>query len=171
MSGIDRAAQMSVVELLHRGAAGDAQSRCEVPNGGNSPGNRLKGPWNPANLIMDFWRTINRDDDLVDTSGNLRGLCVKKKAGGEECNSYVQIAEELAEGLKITVKKRFASSKDDLPDSEADHRVTMAFEVCDGQFPEIRTLPDIAHNAAAVALGVNVQNEDRQMIDSRLGSG
>ena len=42
----------------------------------------------------------------------------------------------------------------------------MAIEVGDGEFAGVLQLPDITHDATAVAMGVNVQQEDRKVGDT-----
>jgi hypothetical protein len=133
-SGVHSGPKMGMVELLHRGATRNAQVRRYVLDLGNPFRDGFEGSRNAANRIVDGGRPVDRDNDLVDTSGDLRGFSVKKKASGEKRDSYVEIAEENAKRREIAMEKRFASRKNNLADTEADERFAMAFKVCDRQF-------------------------------------
>jgi hypothetical protein len=77
--------------------------------------------------------------------------------------------EEIAQARKVAVKEGLSAREDYITYAEGDHRSAVAFEVRDREFTTFGTLPDIAHDAAAVAQCVNIEQQDWQMAQAMPG--
>jgi hypothetical protein len=64
------------------------------------------------------------------------------------------------------MEKRFSAREHDLAYFESDHGFPMAFKSGNWHFAGIRALPDVAHNATAIAKGVEVEQKDRKFVDA-----
>ncbi len=75
--------------------------------------------------------------------------------------AYLLFAEKLAKRAQIAVQQRFAARQHDLPDTQIAQRRAMTLQVGDPHLFVRLPLPDVAHDTAAVAVAVDVQNQDR----------
>jgi hypothetical protein len=82
---------------------------------------------------------------------------VKKQPGSKKGNADAQFVEEIAQARKVAVKERLSAGENYITHAEGDHRSAVAFEVRNREFTTFGTLPNIAHDAAAIAQCVNVE--------------
>ena len=75
--------------------------------------------------------------------------------------------KEIAESEEIGVKQRFAACKNDLSNTKVFERCAVMFQILDPHLVVGVTLPDVAHDTAAVAATVGVQDEDWQSREPR----
>jgi hypothetical protein len=106
---------------------------------------------------MDLLRPINRENDVVEATGNDICFLLQQESGGEESDANAEITKELADRLQLMIEQRFASRKHDVLYSERSYRFLMSFEISDVKFAPILSLPDIAHHTAAIAMTVNIK--------------
>ena len=118
---------------------------------------------------MDFLRSIDRDDHLIEESGDLVRALDQQKAGRQERETDLLLQKKLAERGQIAVQQRFAAGQDHLADTEIAQRRAMAIQVGDSDLLMRFPLPDVTHDAAAVAVGVDIQNQDRHGCQLRPG--
>jgi hypothetical protein len=76
----------------------------------------------------------------------------------------ILFAKEVAESRKVIMQQRFAARENDLANSEVFERSAMTLQILRSKLIVVFTLPDIAHDTAAVAPAVHVQNENRQSV-------
>ncbi len=77
------------------------------------------------------------------------------------------VAKEVAEGGEIVVEQRFAAGENNLSDAKSFYRATVAFEILCAQLLVGFAFPDVAHDTAAVASTVGVEDEDGQAREAR----
>ena len=71
-----------MVQLLHGSSAGYRYPGPEGANLHHSILNRPKGTGDTPNLIMDLWRPIKRENDVVEATGNNICLLLQQESGG-----------------------------------------------------------------------------------------
>ncbi len=76
--------------------------------------------------------------------------------------------KEVTEGREVAVQERLASGEDDLAHAEVAKRDAVAFEADSLKFGGGVALPDVAHDAAAVATAVDVEDENGERGDDGL---
>ena len=70
-SGINCPAQMTVVGFLDGRAAGYWQGGVVVADGDNTPVDEIVGSAHASNGVVNLWRAIKGDDDVVEEGGDL----------------------------------------------------------------------------------------------------
>jgi hypothetical protein len=118
---------------------------------------------------VNFLRTIDRDDHLVEEGGDLAGALKQQQAGRQQRETNLLLQKKLAERGQIAVQQRFAAGQDDLAHTEIAQRRAMAIQIGDSDLLMRFPLPNVTHDAAAVAVGVDIQNQDRHGCQLRPG--
>jgi len=90
---------------------------------------------------------------------------MEQQAGGKKRDMDVEAAEELADCLHVAVEKRLAAGENDVTNAEVLHGLAMTFEGFRGELFAVGALPDVAHDAAAVAERVRVEDQDGQLCE------
>src|SRR5258707_719316 len=82
-----------------------------------------------ANTIMDFWWTVNRDDDVIEYVRNALRLFEEEEPGCEKGNSDFQITEEVADPIQFAIQQWFTASQHYVFYAELLNGFTMSLEV------------------------------------------
>jgi hypothetical protein len=160
--GIDCLAQMTVIGFLDGRATGDRHGRVVVADRADTHVDEIVGSAHASNGVVNLRRAIERDDDVVEEEGDLFCSLVQQKTCGEEREMNLPVAKKIAESGEIIVKQRFAACKNDLSNTKVFERYAVMFQILRTHLVSGFALPDVAHDTAAVASTVGVQDEDRQ---------
>jgi hypothetical protein len=160
--GIDCLAQMTVVGFLDGRATGDRHGRVVVADGADTFVDEIVGSAHASNGVVNLRRAIERDDDVVEEGGDLLCSLVQEKTCGEEREMNLPVAQKIAESGEIIVKQRFAACKHDLSNAKIFERCAVMFQILRTHLVVGFALPNVAHDTAAVASTVGVQDEDGQ---------
>ena len=125
------------------------------------------GSANAADGIVNLRGAIEGDDDVVEESGDIFCTFVQQEACSQKGEVNLPFGKEIAQGGEIVVHQRFASSEDDVANAEIFERCTVPLQILNAYLVVGFTLPDVAHDAAAVATAVSVQDEDRESREPR----
>ena len=98
-----------MVCFLYRGAAGDWKGRVVVTDGGNALVEEIVGSAHAADGVVNLWRTIERDDDVVEESGDFFCAFVQQETCGEERKVNLPVTKEVAEGGQVIVEQRLST--------------------------------------------------------------
>jgi hypothetical protein len=66
--------------------------------------------------------------------------------------------KKVADGAEVAVQQRLAPGKNDLANTEIAQRRTMTIQIRDPDLLVGFPLPDVTHDAAAIAAAVNIQD-------------
>jgi hypothetical protein len=153
---------MTVVCLLDGRATGDREGGVVVTDGDNAFVYEIVGSAHAADGVVNLRRAIEGDDDVVEEGGDLFCTFVQEKTCGQEGEMNLSLAKEVAESGEIVVQQWFAACKNDLSNAKVFDRCTVMFEILGAHLVVGVALPDVAHDTAAVAATVGVQDEDWQ---------
>ena len=81
----------------------------------------------------------------------------------------VLLAKEVAQGSEIVVQQWLATGEDYLTNAKVQESRAMAFQVRCMELVAGFAFPDVAHDATTVAATVNIENENRQSCQARVG--
>ena len=165
--GVDCFTQMAVVGFLDSGPAGDRHGGVVMTDGGDAFVDEIVGSADAADGIVNLLGAVERDDDVIEESGDFFCSFLQEKACGEKGEVNLPFTKEIAQSGEIVVQQRFAAGENDVANAEIFERCAMTFQVLHSNLVVGFTLPDIAHDAAAVAAAVGVQDEDRQSREPR----
>jgi hypothetical protein len=164
-----RGTKITMIGLLHRSAATNSDIRPLRPNRRNALTDQIERSLDPPDSIVDFLRTIDRDNHVVEECGDLAGALEQQQSGRQQRETNILLQEKFAERGKIAVQQRFAPGQDYLADTKIAQRCAMPIQVGDSDLLMRFPLPDVTHDAAAVAVGVDIQNQDRHGCQLRPG--
>jgi len=164
--GFDGRAEMLAIEALDGGAGGDGEGGIPFEEGGDAIGEQSEGSGDASNGIVDGGRAVERDNDVVDVVDDLGGVAAEEESGAEEGGADILRAEETAEAEKVGMHEGFAAGENDPLDAEAGDVGGVAFKVGGGDFLSGIGFPDVAHDAAAVAAAVRVEDQYGEGIEN-----
>jgi hypothetical protein len=133
-----------------------------VADGGDPFVDKIVGSAYAADAVVNLRRAIEGDDDVVEEDSDLFCTFVEEKTSRQEGEVNLPVAKEVAESGKIVMKQRFAASENDPSDAQIFERCTVTLQILRVHLVVGLALPDVAHDTAAVAATVGVQDEDRQ---------
>jgi len=123
---VDRFAQMTMIGLLDSCATSYRNGWGMMTYGGDAFVDEVIGAAYASNGIVNILWAVERDNDVVKEGCNFLGTFMEEKAGGQESEVNILLAEEVAEGREIIVEQRFTASENNLPDAKIFERETMA---------------------------------------------
>jgi hypothetical protein len=127
----------------------------------------MVGPIHAADAVVNFRRTIEGDDDVVEKGGDLLCQFVQEKPCGQEREVNLSFAEKIAQSGKIVVQQRLAACKNDLTNAKVFERSAMTLQILGAHLLTGFAFPDIAHETAAVAATVGIQDENGKFREPR----
>ena len=68
---------------------------------------------NAADLVMNPWRSIDRDDDVIHRFGDHCGTLFERQAGSKECDAHAFCAAQARQGRQIGMHERLSAGEDD----------------------------------------------------------
>jgi hypothetical protein len=86
----------------------------------------------------------------------------KQEACGQQRYAYSELAEEVAKALNIIVKQGLSPSEYYLSNAQDSHGLAMSVEIGDIGLRSVSAFPNVAHNAAAVALAMYAEQQNRK---------
>jgi hypothetical protein len=152
---------MTMIGLLYRGATGDGHGRFVVTKGDNAFVDEIVGTTHATDGVVNLRRAIDGDDDVIEEGSDFLCAFVQEETCGQESELNLPIAKEVAKSRKIVVQQRFAAREDNLSDAKSLYRVMVTFQIPRSHLFVGFALPDVAHDTAAVASTVSVEDEDR----------
>jgi hypothetical protein len=158
----DRGTKICVIQLLHSGPAGYPHFGPAFTHRGHTPPNGLKRARYAANFIMHLWGSIDRDDYLVDAASDHVCLLLQQESCGEKRDPNPKIVKVCTNRTQLAIEQRFTSGQHNMLYAKPAHRFSMPFKIGGVKLAAIFSLPDIAHDTAAVALTVNIDKQDGQ---------
>ena len=150
--------KMAMIGFLHRGAAGDADTGPVRLDGRNASSDDIKCSLDASDTIVNLFRTVNRDDYVIEERGDLLGAFGQQQAGGQQGETNLLLTKEVAESAQIAVQQGFAAGQDYLADPEIAERRAMAVKIGDFDLLMRLPLPNVTHDAPAVAVGVDIED-------------
>ena len=130
-------------------------------HGGDAFVDKVIGAADASNGIVNSLWAVKRNDDVVKEVGNLPSTFMEEKAGSQESEVNILFAKKVAESRKIIMQQRFTTCENDLADTKVFEREAMTLQILRSKLIIVFTLPDIAHDTAAVTPAVYVQDENR----------
>ena len=94
---------------MNRGATGDRLGRVIAADGNDSLVEEIEGSADAADGVVNLWRAIERDDDVVEQSGDFFCAFVKQETCCEEREMNLPVMKKVAERGKIIVEQRFSA--------------------------------------------------------------
>jgi hypothetical protein len=153
---------MTVVGSLDGCATGDWEGRVVVTDSGDAFVYEIVGSGNASNGVVNLRRPIKGDDDIVEEGRHLFCTFVKQKARCEKREVNLPVAKKIAQREEIVVQQRFAAGKNDLTNAKVFERRAVPFQILGAHLVTGFALPYVAHDTAAVASSVGVQDENGQ---------
>jgi hypothetical protein len=150
--------KMAMIGFLHRCAAGYAEIRPVRLDGLNASSDDIKCSLDAPDTIVNLFGTVYRDDDVIKERGDLLGAFGEEQAGGQQGETNFLLTKEIAECAEIAVQQWFAAGQHYLADPEIAERRAMAVQVLDFDLLMRLPLPNVTHDAPAVAVGVDIQD-------------
>jgi hypothetical protein len=150
--------KMAMIGFLHRCAAGYPDIRPVRLDGRDASSDDIKSSLDASDTIVNLFRTVNRDDYVIEESGDLLGAFGQQQAGGQQGETNLLLTKKVAESAQIAVQQGFAAGQDYLADPEIAERRAMAVQVGDFDLLMRLPLPNVTHDAPAVAVGVDIED-------------
>ena len=94
---------MTVVCFLDGRATGDRHGRVVVADGGDTFVDKIVGSAYATDGVVNLWRAIEGDDDVVEEGSDLFCTFVEEKTCRQEGEVNLPVAKEVAESGKIVV--------------------------------------------------------------------
>jgi hypothetical protein len=158
---------MTVVGFLDCGPARDRHRRAVMTDGCDAFVDEIVGAINATDGIVDLLGPIEGEDDVVEERSDLFCSFVQEKAGGQEGEVNLLFEKKIAESSEIVVQERFTARENDLANAKISQRCTVTFQILRLNLIVGLALPDVAHDATAVAAAVGIQDENRQRREAR----
>jgi hypothetical protein len=115
---VDGLAQMTVIGLLYGGATGDRHGRVVVADNDDTLVDQIVGSVHTADGVVNLWRAIERNNDVVEKDGDFRCAFVKQKTRGKKCEVNLPVTKEVAEGGEVVVQQWFAACENNMSDAK-----------------------------------------------------
>jgi hypothetical protein len=138
-----------------------------VADGGDPFVDKIVGSAYAADGVVNLRRAIEGNDDVVEEDSDLFCTFVEEKTCRQEGEVNLPVAKEVAKSGKIVVKQRFAACENDPSDAQIFERCTVTLQILRAHLVAGFALPDVAHDTAAVAATVGVQDENGQSREPR----
>jgi hypothetical protein len=152
--------QKGVIRFLHRAASVDLHFRLSLAHFVNAAANKLKRSVDSSDPIVNFLGAIEGDDDFVDALGYGSGVFREQKASGKKSDAHAAISKKAAQPGKVAMQERLSAGENDLLNSKAHQRFAMLRESLDVEFATVFALPDVAHEAATVAVLMHIEEKN-----------
>ena len=162
--GPNRIEQRFAIGLLNGAAATDPVFGLQLQEPPDTGSEGLKCARNPPNQVVDFRGTIQRDDYIVHVLDDFLRIPGKQKAGTEDRHASAEVPGGFAEFEDAGMHERLAARKNDPLNVQVRDAAQLTFQFLTGQGVYIGALPDVAHDAAAVAPAIGIDNQDRQSL-------
>ena len=111
---------------------------------------------------MNLRRAIQRHDHFIRAFDNARGIAFQQQAGAQDGGAYAAIAQQRRKAEQVRVHQRLSAREHHPFDAEAFDIRQVPFQFGGADLLRLGELPDVAHDAAAVAAIVRLQHQDRQ---------
>ena len=111
---------------------------------------------------MDPGGTIERNDHVIDRGSNLGRVAGEQQTRAENGSANAAPAEQARQLKQIGVHQRLSAREDHPLDAQPADVGQVALQFGRGDFPRFGGLPDVAHDAPAVAPAVWLENQDGQ---------
>src|ERR1700742_954549 len=159
-------AKVLVIRFLNRSAACDDHVRLPRTNLSHTPADQTKRITNPPDRVMNLARAVNRNDYLIEQPRNFFRTFDQQQPCRQKGKTNVLLTKKPAKSVKIVVQQRLTAGQHHLPHPELAQRYSMAIQIGHSHLLVRLTLPDITHDTAAVAVSVDIQNENRYLRQS-----
>lgn len=152
---------MTAVGFLYGRTARDRNGRVVVTDSEDALVDEIVRSVYAPNGVVNLGRAVQGDDDVVEEHGDILGMFVQEKAGGEQGQMNLSFAKKVAESGEVVMHQGFATGQNDLTNSEAFKGCAVTLQILRAHLIVGFALPDVAHDTAAVAAAVNVEDQDR----------
>jgi hypothetical protein len=115
---IDCLAEMTVICLLYGGATGDRHGRVVVADGDDTLVDQIVGSVHTADGVVNLWRAIQGDDDVIEEGGDLFCAFVQEETCSEKCEMNLSITKKVAEGGEVIMQQRLAACENNLSNAK-----------------------------------------------------
>lgn len=161
-SGGHGSSEMRTIQALYRGSRGYRKFRTQVPHATDSSRESLECAGHAANTVVNFGRAVQRDDDLVHVADDVACKAIQEKSRGQQGQADSALFQWGAKLEQIGMHQRFPAGEDNPFDAEAVDGLQLAREVAGIEMTGNGSLPDVAHNAAAIAAAEDIEDQDRE---------
>jgi hypothetical protein len=118
---------------------------------------------------MNSWRTIQRNDHVVNVGSDLLSLGLKQQASSQKGDPYAFPPKHLCQREQVCVALGLAAGEHSPLDAQVAERLDLTLEILRGDFLWVADLPDVAHHASATALIVGGNDNDRKPVNEMPG--
>jgi hypothetical protein len=161
---------MTVIGFLDGHATGYLHLWLLRANCRNPLGDYIECAIHPPDSIVYLQRTINGDDYVIEQGCDIVGALKQQQACGQQGKANILLTKEVAEGSEVAVQQGLAAGKNNLAHPKLAERRTMTIQIGDADLLVGFPLPDVTHNASAIAVAMNIQDENwhRRQLRSEL---
>ena len=149
---------MTVIGFLYRSATADRHGGEVLTDGEDTFAEEIVGSVHSANGVVNLWRAIERDDDVVEESSYFFCTFVEQETCSQECEANLPVTKKVAERGEVVMQQWFAACENNMLNAKSLQRIVMTFQILRAYLLAGFALPDVAHDAAAVASAVSVQD-------------
>ncbi len=109
---------------------------------------------------MNLAGTVETDDDVIANLGERGGVADEEEAGRKDGDPNTRVVKQCAEIPEMAVEQRLAAREHNPPDAELLPLPEPALHLGSRDLLASLVAPDVAHQAAAVAAAVGIEDED-----------
>jgi hypothetical protein len=131
-----------------------------VTDGDDTLVDEIVGSAHASNGIVDLGRAVEGDDDVVEEGGDFFCTLMQEKTGSEQREMNLPIPKKVTESGEIVMHQGFPTGKNDLANTEDFEGCAVALQILRAHLVVGFALPYVAHNTAAIAAAVNVEDQD-----------
>ncbi len=154
--------EVAVICFLNCAASGDANVWAQLAERENAVSQQLERGFDAADGVVDCRWTIERNDDVVEDGGDRFRMFFQQQTSAQESETDSLIAKDGADLRELWIHKRLAAGEHDPADAETANRFELRLQLPDPEDFVFAIFPDVAHDAAAVAGAVRVDDQDRK---------
>ena len=155
-------AKMGMIGFLDRGTCGDRKAGTNSADCFDAGRDKVERTFDAADGVVDCRRAVERNDDVVERGSHFLRVLRKKQSRGQKRGANALRAEERAELRKLRVHEGLAAGEHDPANAKTTDGRKLTLEFNGGEGSCVASLPDVAHDAAAVAGAVCINHEDGQ---------
>src|ERR1019366_9736352 len=149
-------------------AGADGKVRRQLAYGTDAFGEPRERTVYAADFVVDLVRAIQRHDDFISPFYNKRGIGFQQHPGTQYRGAHAAPAQHRGEPKQVRVHQRLSAREHHPFDAEPLDIRQMPLQFGGADLTRIGDLPDVAHDAAAVAAVVRLKYQDGQALQEGL---